>query len=132
MPLVARKLRVLVWKSVLEVCRADESLLKARRRGGVQRGVMAWALQRHAGLTQRQPTERLGLTSGAAVSLLLRRLVRISSPRSRQVEKWQQELNLLFKGCPQSRSFFWFAATSGSRMQDWNSPIDSLALQHGT
>jgi DNA-directed RNA polymerase specialized sigma24 family protein len=59
---------------------------------------MAWALQKHAGLTQRQAAERLGLKSGAAVSLLLRRLERTSAPMSIRIEKWQKRVNLLFKG----------------------------------
>ncbi len=88
----------LVWQAVLQVCHAEESLLKARKRGGLQRALMAWALQKHAGWTQRQVAERLGTTTGAGVSLLLRRLEQAPSPAAQEIEVWQQRVNLLFKG----------------------------------
>jgi len=59
---------------------------------------MAWALQKYAGLTQRQVAERLGLKSGAAVSLLLSRLEQRAATDDRRVIKWQNAVNLLFKG----------------------------------
>ena len=87
-----------VWKKVLAVCQVEEHLLQARKRGGAERGLMAWALQKYAGLTQRQVAERLGLKSGAAVSLLLSRLEQRASTDDRRVRKWQNAVNLLFKG----------------------------------
>ena len=48
--------------------------LRQRQRGNVARAAAAMMLCRHAGDTQRQAAERLGLTSGAAVSIQLRRL----------------------------------------------------------
>ena len=88
----------MVWASVLKVCRAEASLLRARQRGGLQRGLMAWALQRDAGLTQRQIAARLGLSSGAAVCWMLRRVGQRAAAGARPLAKWQHQLNLLLKG----------------------------------
>ena len=87
-----------VWKKVLAVCQVEADLLQARKRGGAERGLMAWALQKYAGLTQRQVAERLGLKSGAAVSLSLSRLEERAATDDRRVIKWQNAVNLLFKG----------------------------------
>ena len=45
-----------------------ESALRRRSRNRVARGAAAWALVRHAGLTQRAAAEVLGMGTGAAVS----------------------------------------------------------------
>ena len=87
-----------VWNQVLAVCGADATLLRERKRGGVQLGLMAWALQKHAGLTQREVADWLRLRSGAAVSLLLRRFQHPDPTLAVTVQDWQQQVNLLFKG----------------------------------
>lgn len=48
--------------------------LKRRRKGSLERAILAHALTKHAGLTQREVAVELGLTTGAAISLQLRRL----------------------------------------------------------
>ena len=62
-----------------DVCRVlgvEASDLSRKRRDGTQRAVAAYALVRRAGLTQRQVADRLGMQTGAAVSLLIRSLKR--------------------------------------------------------
>jgi putative transposase len=54
----------------------SESALRRRSRHGAARGAAAWALIRHAGLTQRAAAEVLGMGTGAAVS--------------QQVAKWRR------------------------------------------
>ena len=61
-------------------------------------GGLAWALQKRAGLTQREVTDWLRLRSGAAVSLLLRRFQECDPKHRPNVQDWQQRVNLLFKG----------------------------------
>ncbi len=50
--------------------------LKDRRRGGFVKGVAALMLVKHARLTQREVSARLGLRTGSAVSYQVRRLAR--------------------------------------------------------
>lgn len=51
---------------------ADE--LKRKRRDGTVRAIVAYGLLRRGNLTQREVAERLGMSTGAAVSYLVRRL----------------------------------------------------------
>ncbi|MBU1694197.1 MAG: transposase [Verrucomicrobia bacterium] len=78
------------------VCKAldcDEALLQRRKEGGAARGLWAWALQKHAGLTQREIAGLLGLTTGAAVSALL-----IRHRAQDNAARWQRFVDLLFEG----------------------------------
>jgi REP element-mobilizing transposase RayT len=60
-----------------DVCRVlgvrGEDLTR-KRRDGTERAMAAYALVRRAGYTQRQAADRLGMKTGAAVSLLIRSL----------------------------------------------------------
>lgn len=72
----------------------DHALLMDRRKSGaLGRGFCAWALQRYAGLTQREIARDLGVTSGAAVCLMIKRV-----HGSKQFDAWRRDLDLLFKG----------------------------------
>jgi predicted transcriptional regulator len=61
--------------TVAHVLDLPEAKLLERRRGSLARAVAAWALVRHAGLTQREAAAVLGMSTGAAVS--------------QQLTKWQ-------------------------------------------
>jgi len=63
-----------VVKIVGQVLRKSGEELRRRRKGSLERAVLAQALTRHAGLTQREVAAYLGVSTGAAVSLQLRRL----------------------------------------------------------
>lgn len=66
-----------------------------RRRDGVVRPMAAWLLCRHAGLTQREVAARLGLKTGAAVSLSIRKLrVEVAqNPKAKRVlERLEQQV----------------------------------------
>jgi putative transposase len=73
-----------------------------QRKGGWERALLAKALVEQAGLTQREAAEVMGLKTGAAVSIQLRRLheaVPQDTPLRRQVREVESRLlNLLFKG----------------------------------
>ena len=73
-----------------------------QRKGGWERALLAKALVEQAGLTQREAAELMGLRTGAAVSIQLRRLqeaVPQDAPLRRQVREIESRLvNLLFKG----------------------------------
>ena len=58
----------------LEVLNADAASLKRRSMNSMIRPVVAYALCRYGGLTQRQVAEVMGIRSGAAVSLQIKRL----------------------------------------------------------
>jgi hypothetical protein len=87
------------WRSIEETLRAvatvfgtSESALQQRSRNSAARGAAAWALVRHAGLTERAAAAVLGMGTGAAVSQQLakwRRIV-LTDPRWQTVES---ELN---------------------------------------
>jgi len=82
-----------VTKGTDRVLGSDRDLLVKRKDGVVARGFFAWALQRHAGLTQRETAHHLGVTSGAAISALIKR-----TRDKREFKKWREELELLYKG----------------------------------
>lgn len=93
-----RQLRT--WKSAKDVEAAVRKIVgarweqfKARKAGGVVRGFTAWALQKYAGLTQRDIAPRVGVDTGAAVSLMIR-----GAMGSPEAEEWRQALDLIFKG----------------------------------
>jgi hypothetical protein len=73
-----------------------------QRKGGWERALLAKGLVEQAGLTQREAAEVVGLKTGAAVSIQLRRLreaVPQDAPLKRQVNEIESRLlNLLFKG----------------------------------
>jgi len=58
----------------LDVLNADRASLKKRGMNSMVRPVAAYALCRHGGLTQRQAAEVMGLRSGVAVSLQIKKL----------------------------------------------------------
>jgi REP element-mobilizing transposase RayT len=60
--------------------------IRRRRRGGWVRAVVARALTRHAGLTQREVAELMGLETGKAVSVQLARLA-AALPRDRRLRR---------------------------------------------
>ncbi len=68
----------LVIKRVAQVLGVEPGRFVERRRNSVLRGVAAWALQRFAGLTQRDIAGCLGVGTGAAVS--------------QQVSRWRQQM----------------------------------------
>jgi putative transposase len=59
--------------TVASVLGVPEAALRLRSRNSLARGAAAWALVRHAGLTQRAAAEALGMGTGAAVSQQLTR-----------------------------------------------------------
>ncbi len=76
---VLRRCRKLepVESVITDVCRklgVDEANVFRSRRDGTERGMVAFSLIRRCGLTQRDAAERLGLTSGSAVSYLVRKV----------------------------------------------------------
>jgi len=78
---------------ICQALKCNGVLLAKRRQGGVARGLWAWALQKHAGLTQREIAALLGLTTGSAVSALLKRHRAQAAAAQRQCS-----VNLLFEG----------------------------------
>lgn len=93
-----RQLRT--WKSAKEVEAGVQEVvgplweqLKARKTGGAVRGILAWALRKYAGLTQRDVAPRVGVGTGAAVSLMIR-----SAAKSPEADRWRKALDLRFKG----------------------------------
>ena len=67
---------------ITDVCRklgVDKADVLRPRRDGTNRGIVALALIRRCGLTQRDVAERLGLASGSAVGYLMRK-VKSSAP----------------------------------------------------
>lgn len=63
------------------------------RAGGTVRGFAAWALRKYAGLTQRAIASWMGVGTGAAVSLMIRKA--LAEP---ETERWCKALDLTFKG----------------------------------
>jgi hypothetical protein len=66
--------REAVVSSVSHVLGKSGEELRRRQKGQMERCLLAQALTRHAGLTQREVAAELGLSTGAAVSLQLRSL----------------------------------------------------------
>ena len=82
-----------VEQAVLSVLREKKELLAHRKHGAVARGFYAWALQRYAGLTQRETAARLQIGTGAGICLMVKRAL-----PAKEFERWQGQLELLFKG----------------------------------
>lgn len=59
----------------------------------VVRGFAAWALRKYSGLTQRDIAPRVGVQSGAAVSMMMR-----ASLKSSEAAPWRHALDLNLKG----------------------------------
>ena len=84
---------------MLRVCGVDAEQLKRRKLARWERAVLAWALNRFAGQTQREIAVRLEVGTGAAVSHLLTGLRNpIDKAVAKKVERWRKQLDLLFKG----------------------------------
>jgi len=88
------------WKTSEEVEDAVREIVGDRweqfreyKEGRVVRSFIAWALRNHAGLTQREIAQRVGVTTGAAVSLMIRSVL-----SSSEFRRWQRALDLRFKG----------------------------------
>jgi hypothetical protein len=82
-----------VERAVLSVLGDCKKLLAQRRKGAVARGFYAWALQRYAGLTQREAASWLQIGTGAGICLMIKRAL-----PTKEFARWQSDLDLLFKG----------------------------------
>lgn len=82
-----------VLRAVTTMLHLPELASSGRRSYPLERGFLAWALQHHAGLTQREIAPIIGLQTGAAVSCAIKRFH--SAP---VCAEWKQDLYLLFKG----------------------------------
>lgn len=87
------------WKSAEDVEAAVQEIVgprweqfKDRRGGAVVRGFTAWALRKYGGLTQRDIAPRVGVSTGAGVSLMISK-----TAKSPEAEQWRQALDLRFK-----------------------------------
>jgi hypothetical protein len=67
--------------------------LQLRVKGRMERCFAALALQKYAGQTQREIADTLNLTTGAAISVLLRKY-----RNEPQILLWLREMDLIFKG----------------------------------
>jgi len=67
--------------------------INQRRFGNLERCLVAMALQKFSGLTQREVASMLNVSTGAAVSSMITK--RRNDP---QVTSWMEQLNLYFKG----------------------------------
>lgn len=92
--------QIRTWRSTKEVESAVREIVgerwaqfQVRKTGGAVRGFVAWALGKYAGLTQRDSAPRLGVGTGAAVSLMIR-----NAAMSPEMERWRKALDLRFKG----------------------------------
>ncbi len=88
------------WKTAEEVEDAVRGAVGERweeflayKAGRAVRGFTAWSLRQYAGLTQREIADRLGLTTGSAVSHMIR-----ASMEMPEAERWRKALNSRFKG----------------------------------
>lgn len=82
-----------VERAVARIVGAAWMQRERRKTGRRVRGVWAWALQQHAGLTQREAAGRLGVGTGAAISKMVR-----ATQGHAEVRRWREKLELLFKG----------------------------------
>ena len=80
-----------IFAAVLKVCGCDPMELNRPRDGALFRHVLAWCLRRHGGFSQREIAKSLGVTTGAAVSILLKR-------KFPAADKFKAHLDLTFKG----------------------------------
>jgi len=87
------KKREEVEQAVKTVLGEKRDLLTHRRHGAVARGFYAWALQRYAGLTQREAAAQLQIGTGAGICLMVKRAL-----STKEYERWQGKLELIFKG----------------------------------
>ena len=87
---------------VAGVLGVGKEAFQRQRKGGWERALLAQALVEQAGMTERQAAGVMGLTTGAAVSIQLRRLrqalSREAKLRRQATEIKSQLVNLLFKG----------------------------------
>ena len=82
-----------VEEAVREVVGERWGQFKAYKAGRAVRGFTAWALRQYAGLTQREIADRLGLTTGSAVSHMICDVAEMPEP-----VRWRKALNSRFKG----------------------------------
>ncbi|HQQ60412.1 MAG TPA: transposase [Kiritimatiellia bacterium] len=82
-----------VETAVREIVGESWALIKVRKTGGTVRGFMAWALQKYAGLTQREIAPRVRVSTGAGVSLMIR-----GALEKPEAARWRKALDLRFKG----------------------------------
>ena len=66
---------------------------EARKAGGTVRGLAAWALRKYAGQTQREIAPRVGVQTGAGVSVMIR-----VAEKAPETAKWRQALDLKLQG----------------------------------
>ncbi|MGD9782584.1 MAG: transposase [Kiritimatiellia bacterium] len=66
---------------------------QARKAGGTVRAFTAWALRKYAGQTQREIAPRVGVKTGAGVSVMIR-----VAEKAPETAKWRQALDLILKG----------------------------------
>jgi len=86
---------------VTEVLGQDARAFQRQRKGGWEQAVLAKVLVEQAGLTQREAAGAMGLTTGAAVSIQLRRLQQAlpqDAQLRRQVSKIESHLAITPKG----------------------------------
>ena len=82
-----------VEAAVREVAGERWGQFQAYKAGRAVRGFAAWALRQYAGLTQREIAERLGLTTGSAVSHMIHDVAEMP-----ETARWRKALNSRFKG----------------------------------
>ncbi len=84
---------------VAEVLGQEARAFRRQRKGGWERAVLAKALVEQGGMTQREAATGMGVTTGAAVSIQLRRLqeaLPLDAHLRRQVSEIESQLVKLF------------------------------------
>lgn len=84
-----------VFSAVQQVTGLTTEGLNHRIQAGPARALLAWALQKYAGQTQRDVAGRLGLTTGAAVSALIHR-----HAHRPEVKSWKEQLHAAIRVSP--------------------------------